>query len=74
MYIFTSLVSYGLPRREIPTARLQEVLEQDHEVHPSVTMQVMQWFGSVDGQTWSMDNAQAVRQVGIGLLKPYAVS
>lgn len=74
MYIFTSLVSYGLPRKEIPVTRLLEILEQDHEVPAAVSTQVMQWFGSLDGETWSMDSPQAVRQVGIGLLKPHAVS
>lgn len=74
VYIFTSLISYGLPREQIPASRLAEILETEHEVPSTVTEQVMRWFGSVSEGRWDMDETQSVRQVGLGLLRPYLVS
>jgi sister chromatid cohesion protein DCC1 len=74
IYIFTSLISHGLPRKQIPASRLMEVLQVEHEVPSAVTMQVMQWFGSVSGDRWEMNDTQSVRQVGLGLLRPHMVS
>jgi Sister chromatid cohesion protein Dcc1 len=74
VYIFTSLISYGLPRKQIPTSRIMEILQLEHEVPTAVTAQVMQWFGSVSGDSWEMNEVQSVRQVGLGLLRPHMVS
>ena len=74
VYIFTSLISYGLPRNQIPASRLAKILQTEHEVPSAVTEQVMQWFGSVTEGAWDMDEVQSVRQVGVGLLRPHLVS
>ena len=73
VYIFTSLISHGLPRKQIPTSRITEILQLEHEVPSAVTAQVMQWFGSVSGDSWEMSEVQSVRQVGLGLLRPHMV-
>ncbi|PVG02456.1 hypothetical protein CPB86DRAFT_725555 [Serendipita vermifera] len=71
VYIFTSLVSYGLPRNDIPAARLMEIIQQEHDIPAVVTRQVMQWFGTIDAGKWDMDSLEAVKHVGLGLLRPY---
>jgi len=74
VYIFTSLISYGLPRKQISASRLVEILQEEHEVPSAVTSQVMRWFGFVSGDRWEMDEIKAVRHVGLGLLRPHIVS
>ncbi|KIM31341.1 hypothetical protein M408DRAFT_15130 [Serendipita vermifera MAFF 305830] len=71
VYVFTSLISYGLPRKQIPASRLADILETEHEVPSAVTKQVMNWFGSVSDGIWDMDEIQSVRHVGLGLLRPH---
>ena len=63
-----------LTQREVWMRRVAEILETEHEVPSTVTEQVMRWFGSVSEGRWDMDEAQSVRQVGLGLLRPYLVS
>ncbi|KAG9057029.1 hypothetical protein FS842_008863 [Serendipita sp. 407] len=70
--IFNSIVAHGLPRSGIPIKDLEEALESDYEIPRSVSRQVIEWYGGVEGDKWVMNENKALRQAGLGLLRPYA--
>ena len=53
---------------------LTDALQDDHDIRPPVTKQVMGWFGDVDEHDWRMDVPSVLKQVGIGILRTYRVS
>lgn len=53
---------------------LADTLQDDHDIRPQVTNQVMGWFGDVDEYYWRMDVPSVLKQVGIGILRAYRVS
>jgi hypothetical protein len=52
---------------------LADVLQDDHEIKPQVTKQVMAWFGDVDEYHWRMDVPSVLKQVGMDILRAYRV-
>lgn len=73
VFIFTSLISYGLPRKKTPASKLVDILHSDHEVPPDVSKQVLKWFGELNEDLWTMDEMKAIRQTGLGILKQKSV-
>jgi sister chromatid cohesion protein DCC1 len=69
------LVSLPQPHNAASVLELSRSLEFDHEVRREVTLQVMRWFGQVDGadERWTMDIEKVVRQVGLGILRQHKV-
>ncbi|KZV69547.1 hypothetical protein PENSPDRAFT_652296 [Peniophora sp. CONT] len=71
--LLTYLVALSQPHDAASVAELTSALESEHDVRREVALQVMQWFGEVNGaqgeQLWSMDVPGVVRQVGLGLLR-----
>jgi len=53
---------------------LADTLQDDHDIRPQVTNQVMGWFGDVDEYHWRMDVPSVLKQVGMGILRAYRVS
>jgi sister chromatid cohesion protein DCC1 len=52
---------------------LADALQDDHEIKPQVTKQVMAWFGDVDEYHWRTDVPSVLKQVGMGILRAYRV-
>ncbi|KAK8858758.1 hypothetical protein IAR55_002987 [Kwoniella newhampshirensis] len=51
-----------------PTAPIIESLEEDHDLPPPLTREVLNLFGVVEGEQWEADVKGIVREVGRGLL------
>ncbi|THH32287.1 hypothetical protein EUX98_g1901 [Antrodiella citrinella] len=65
------LVSLSLPHSAAPVTDLTLALEDDHEIKPKVTTQVMAWFGQVDDGLWSLNVNAVVKEIGLGILRAY---
>jgi len=52
---------------------LADTLQDEHDIRPQVTKQVMGWFGDVDEHRWRMDVPPVLKQVGLGILRTYRV-
>ncbi|KAI0000385.1 sister chromatid cohesion protein Dcc1 [Russula vinacea] len=67
------LVSLSQPHDAASILELSQSLQYEHEVRREVTLQVMRWFGQVDGadERWEMDIEKVVRQVGLGILRQH---
>lgn len=48
---------------------LADSLQDDYDIKPQVTKQVMSWFGDVDERHWKMDVPSVLKQVGMGILR-----
>ncbi|KAF7332079.1 Glutamine synthetase [Mycena kentingensis (nom. inval.)] len=70
--ILNNIVAQGLNPQAIPAAELSATLADENEISIPVSGQVMAWFGeiSTDG-LWCLDVASAVREIGLGLLRPH---
>ena len=51
-----------------PIRPVVDALEEDHEVRPELTREIMGLFGVVDGAEWRYDARSMVREIGKGLL------
>jgi hypothetical protein len=69
------LVSFSQSHDSASVLELCRSLEYEHEVRREVTLQVMRWFGEVDGadELWKMDVEMVVRQIGLGILRWHKV-
>jgi hypothetical protein len=69
------LVSLSQSHDSASVLELCRSLEYEHEVRREVTLQVMRWFGEVDGadELWKMDVEMVVRQIGLGILRWHKV-
>lgn len=71
--LLNSLVSLQQKHDSASVELLAGALQDDHDVRPQVTKQVMGWFGNVDEPHWRMDVPSVLKQVGIGVLRAYRV-
>lgn len=71
--LLNSLVSLQQMHDLASVKLLADTLQDDHEVRPQVTKQVMGWFGQVDENHWRMDVPSVLKQVGVGILRTYRV-
>jgi sister chromatid cohesion protein DCC1 len=71
--LLNSLVSLQLSHDSAPVSLLAETLQDDHDIRPQVTKQVMGWFGDVGEHAWRMDVPSVLNQVGMGILRTYRV-
>lgn len=71
--ILNSLVSLQQVNDSASVKLLVGALQDDHDVRPQVTRQVMGWFGDVDAHQWKMDVPSVLKQVGMGILRVYRV-
>ena len=53
---------------------LADTLQDDHDIRPQVTTQIMGWFGDVGEYYWRMDVPSVLKQVGVGILRTFRVS
>lgn len=72
--LLNSLVSQQQKHDSASVRLLADALQDDHDIRPPVTRQVMSWFGDVDEHRWKMDAPSVLKQVGIGILRTYRVS
>lgn len=52
---------------------LGTALEDQYDIRRDISRQVMAWFGAIVGGEWSMDRIAVVREIGLGILRPYRV-
>ncbi|KAF9792717.1 sister chromatid cohesion protein Dcc1 [Thelephora terrestris] len=69
--LLNSLVSLQQSHESASVRVLADALQDDHEIKPQVTKQVMAWFGDVDEYYWRMDVPSVLTQVGMGILRAY---
>ncbi|KAF9648550.1 hypothetical protein BDM02DRAFT_3155665 [Thelephora ganbajun] len=69
--LLNSLVSLQQKHDSASVKLLADTLQDDHDIRPQVTKQVMGWFGDVDERQWKMEIPSVLKQVGIGILKSY---
>jgi len=67
------LVSLQQKQDSASVRLLADTLQDDHDIRPQVTKQVMSWFGDVDEYLWRMDVPSVLKQVGMGILRTYRV-
>jgi sister chromatid cohesion protein DCC1 len=78
--ILTQLASLSLSgnTEALPFKQLSTALDEEHQIPRTVTWQVMEWFGEMvpgaNETKWKMDVPAVVKQVGLGVLRPYKVS
>jgi sister chromatid cohesion protein DCC1 len=72
--LLNSLVSLQQSHDSASVRLLADTLQDDHDIRPQVTEQVMGWFGDVDEHSWRMDAPSVLKQVGMGILRTYRVS
>lgn len=71
--LLNSLVSLQQSHDSASVKALADVLQDDHDIRPLVTRQVMGWFGNVSEDRWKMDVPSVLKQVGMGILRAYRV-
>ena len=71
--LLNCLVSLSLSYQAAPVAELTSALEDEHEIKPKVSTQVMSWFGGVNDERWSMNVDAVVKEIGLGILRAYKV-
>lgn len=71
--LLNSLVSLQQKQDSASVRLLADTLQDDHDIRPQVTKQVMSWFGDVDEHLWRMDVPSVLKQVGMGILRTYRV-
>jgi len=69
--LLNSLVSLQQKHDSASVGVLTETLQDDHDIRPEVTKQVMGWFGDVDEHHWRMAVPSVLKQVGMGILRAY---
>ena len=71
--ILNCVVANSLSLASASVKRISDDLRIMHDVNPEVTFQVLNWYGEVDGRdgTWCCDRDAMVREIGIGLLRPF---
>ncbi|KZT26783.1 hypothetical protein NEOLEDRAFT_1162040 [Neolentinus lepideus HHB14362 ss-1] len=69
--ILNYLVSESLPHDAVPVDQLVSALEDDHEIRRQVTLQVLTWFGVIDGSIWEINVEEVLKQVALGILRHY---
>jgi sister chromatid cohesion protein DCC1 len=72
--LLNSLVSLQQKHVSASAKLLADTLQDDHDIRPQVTTQVMGWFGNVNEYHWRMDVPSVLKQVGVGILRTYKVS
>ena len=74
--LLNAIVSMTLSPDAVPVIDIVETLQSEHEVQRDVLLQVLPWFGELDGEVsgrWKMDQRAVVRQLGIGILSDHRV-
>lgn len=71
--LLNSLVSLQQRHDSASVKLLADTLQDDHDIRPQITKQVMHWFGDVDEHHWRMDVPSVLKQVGMGILRAYRV-
>ncbi|KAH9910634.1 sister chromatid cohesion protein Dcc1 [Fomitopsis serialis] len=69
--LLTHLVSLSLPHDSASMDALCCALQDGYDVRKDVCKQVMAWFGNIIDGEWCMDKTAVVREIGLGLLRPY---
>ncbi|KAF8897615.1 sister chromatid cohesion protein Dcc1 [Infundibulicybe gibba] len=69
--LLTLLVSLALPVDKAPIEELASALADEHEVARSVSVQVMQWFGTVKEGKWAVNIQALVKEIGVGILREH---
>ncbi|TFY56171.1 hypothetical protein EVJ58_g7805 [Rhodofomes roseus] len=69
--LLTHLVSLSLPHDSASVDKLCSALADGYDIRKDVCEQVMAWFGDIIIGEWSMDKTAVVREIGLGLLRPY---
>jgi len=67
--LLNSLVSLQEAHDSASVKVLAAALQDEHDIRPQVTNQVMGWFGDVDEHCWRMDAPSVLKQVGLGILR-----
>ncbi|KAG9050750.1 hypothetical protein FS837_002694 [Tulasnella sp. UAMH 9824] len=72
-YILTLIPKHSWSPAAVPLAKLSSELLYEYEVPKTVTRQVCEWFGLVEGdegkEKWVMDQEKVVTEVGLGVLQ-----
>lgn len=71
--LLTHLVSSSLSHASVSVDELCSALEDSYDIRRDISGQVMAWFGDIVAGEWSMDKTAIVREVGLGILRPYKV-
>ena len=71
--LLNSLVSLQEKHNSASVRVLADTLQDEHDIRPQVTKQVMGWFGDADEHRWKMDVPSVLKQVGLGILRTYRV-
>ena len=71
--LLTHLVSSSLSHSSVSVEELGTALEDQYDIRRDISRQVMAWFGDIVGGEWSMDKTAVVREIGLGILRPYRV-
>ncbi|KAH9914024.1 uncharacterized protein B0H18DRAFT_1125886 [Fomitopsis serialis] len=69
--LLTHLVSLSLPHDSASIDALCSTLQDGYDVRKDVCKQVMAWFGDMIDGEWCMDKTAVVREIGLGMLRPY---
>ncbi|KAI0720887.1 sister chromatid cohesion protein Dcc1 [Fomitopsis betulina] len=69
--LLTHLVSSSLSHASVSVDELCSALEDSYDIRRDISGQVMAWFGDIVAGEWSMDKTAIVREVGLGILRPY---
>lgn len=67
------LISDSLPHSACPIEKLTSALAGEHGVSPTISRQILKWFGSIssDRAKWNMDVDEVVKELGLGILREY---
>ena len=70
--ILNCVVANSLDLTSVPAKCISDDLRIMHDVVPEVTLQVLGWYGEVDDLgAWCCDRDAIVKEIGIGLLRPF---
>jgi sister chromatid cohesion protein DCC1 len=71
--ILNCVVANSLELSSASVKCISDDLRIMHDVVPEVTLQILNWYGDVDDLQgmWSCDRNAVVKEIGIGLLRPF---
>ncbi|KAF8195807.1 sister chromatid cohesion protein Dcc1, partial [Mycena galopus ATCC 62051] len=69
--ILNLLVSQSMSSHAVPVEDVVATLADENEISRAVSVQVMAWFGEINGGVWMMDVEGVIREIGLGILRQY---
>ncbi|KAF9268055.1 hypothetical protein L218DRAFT_854083 [Marasmius fiardii PR-910] len=67
--LLNTLVSHSIDYKAASVERITAMLLEEHEIPRPISLQVISWFGTTEGDNWCMDVLSVIKESGLTLLR-----